>query len=1092
MRIIANSLFFLLVSLLGNPAFTQQNKQLFKSLPSEKTGINFMNELIEDSLLNILNYQYLYNGGGVAVGDLNNDGWSDIYFTGNQSDDALYLNNGDWTFTDISASSGINKISGWSTGVTMEDVNSDGYLDIYVCRSGKFGEARRSNKLFINNKDLTFTEQASDYGLDDAAFSTQAAFLDYDKDGDPDLFLLNHSVKQYSNFNIDQLRNQRDPQAGNKLYRNDGGRFVDVSEAAGIIGNPINFGLGVVITDFDNNGWPDIFCTNDYQEQDFFYLNNGDGTFSQVMQYATGHTSLFSMGADFGDVNNDGFVDFVVADMLPEDPFRRKMLKGPQKYDAYQMSVAYGFHHQFMRNTLQINNANGTFSEVGQYAGIHSTDWSWSPLLADFDNDGFQDLYVTNGYLRDFTNMDFLKYTYNEELTKAASSGKEVNMLDLINKMPSVKLTNYLYINEEDLNFENITSTSGIDIPSFSNGAAYADLDNDGDLDLIVNNLNDTAFVFQNNSSNAFLTVKLKGPDYNPLGLGAKVSVYGKSMRVTRELYPTRGYQSCMEHRLHFGLGKEFVVDLQVEWPDGKVQVIKNVRSNSSITIDHKDKSGSEENLTPEFPPKMFTTTDAIPQDIIYKNNVYIDFKREPLLTWTFSDPGPSIAVADFNGDGLEDFYFSAPKDGSGKLVIQNKGGKFEVLSTITDEPAPHDEIAVQALDVDNDGDFDLVIAYGGNEVELNNNYHPQLLINDGKGNFSVSKSGMPEIEISASCVVPGDFDADGDMDLFIGAKLLPGKYPLSTSSYVLRNDGGKYTDITATFCPALTNAGMITDAVWMDADQNGDLDLIVTGMWMPVRVFLQNNGTTAEQIDPEGMTAHYGWWNCLIALDADGDGDEDLFAGNTGNNFAYSTNMDYPVELYAMDFDGNGVIDPIICRRGKDGIHPLVSRDDLLEQINPLKKRFVRYETYSNAKLAEDIFPDTDLNNAIKLKATTFESTIFLNNGLGGFSASELPASVQLAPVQCAASEDINQDGKGDLFLAGNKMNVRPEVGRMDAGQGLFLQSSPSGYQSLKGWESGIYIPFEASSLNWIVVNGKKHLLVAGADNNLVLYNIK
>ncbi len=1073
------------------------NRSLFTAQDPLLSGLDFVNTLEEDTLINVLNYQYLYNGGGVAAGDINNDGWCDLYFTGNQVPDKLYLNNGDWTFTDISSSSGINEVPGWSTGVVMEDVNQDGLLDIYVCRSGKFGVDKRSNKLFINKGNNTFSEEAAQFGLADPAYSTHAAFLDYDRDGDPDLFLLNHSVKQYSNFNVQQLRAQRDSLAGNKLYRNDNGRFTDVSSEAGIIGNPINFGLGVVVTDFDNNGWPDIFVTNDYQEQDFFYMNLGNGTFAQVMEYATGHTSLFSMGADFGDVNNDGLTDFVVADMLPADPVRKKLLKGPQKYDAYQLSVDYGFHHQFMRNTLQLNNANGTFSEIAQLAGIDATDWSWAPLLADFDNDGDLDLYITNGYRRDFTNMDFLKYTYNDELTKAASEGKEVSMIELVRKMPSVKLSNQLFINEGNLQFREFTEEGGVNLPTFSNGAVYADLDNDGDLDIVTNNINDTCSVWKNNSRNAYLGFLFEGPPSNPFGLGCKVTVIGKASRQVKELYPSRGFQSGMDHRLIFGVGKEFAVDVQIEWPDGKKQVVRNVRTNQYLTVSYRDRTGQNDDITPSLPRPKMKNQPLAGDSVYFRHNPFIDYKREPLLTWSLSDAGPSMAIGHANSDALQDIYIGAPMGGSGTLLLQQRQGFSATRINALPDKAPHDESAVLFFDANGDGNRDLFIAYGGNELKMDGNYQPILLLGDGKGSFRKADDLLPVCSVSASCVKAADIDGDGDEDLFLGAYTLPGNYPLSTSSYIWRNDNGRFVDVTDSLCPPLRNAGMVTDAEWIDLNGDNQMDLVIAGMWMPVRVFLAGGYGFVEKIDSEGITAASGWWNSLHAFDADGDGDTDLMAGNAGLNLSYKASEKDPLMLFAADFDRNGFMDPVICQRIDGKYYPMVSRDDLLDQVNALKKRFVRYAQYSEASI-EDVFPGVNLQEVLQLPVTTFETTLFLNRGDASFETSPLPREVQMAPVMCIYSEDVDQDLQTDLILAGNKFDVRPEVGRMDASQGVFLQAGGGrniSYTALTGYESGLYIPFEARAIDKIRIgareDAREYIVVLGANHPLQFYRL-
>jgi hypothetical protein len=1086
------TLFIAIIGLITH-ARAQYTAPLFELTDPLATGVVFHNTLNEDEERNVLQYQYFYNGGGIAAGDLNNDGLCDLYFCGNDVPDRLYINKGGWRFEDISAKAGIYGKTGWSTGAVMADVNADGYLDIYVCRSGKYDTDARRNQLFINNKNNTFTERAAEFGLDDPAQSTMAAFFDYDVDGDLDMFLLNHSVTQYSNFNVQELRNQRDPMAGNKLYRNDAGKFIDVSAQAGIIGNPINFGLGVAITDFNNDGYPDIFCTNDYQEQDFFYLNNANGTFTQILQYATGHTSLFSMGTDFGDINNDGLSDLFVADMLPATNHRQKMLKGPLKFDAYQLGIEYGFHHQLMRNTLQLNNGNGTFSEIGMMAGVAATDWSWASLFADFDNDGWQDLFVTNGYRRDFTNMDFLKFTYNDELNKAAAQGKEVDMLDLVNKMPSVKIPNYIYKNNQDLTFSDKSTSWGVDQPSFSNGAVYADLDNDGDLDLAVNNLNDTAFLYRNTASKGFLTVEFKGTARNPFGIGCKVTVQGDDLFMVRELYPSRGYQSAMESKLYFGLGAAYLVDVQVEWPGGKKQLFKNVKANSRLIIKEKEAGIDHNGITPIIQKPLLSMLEPTALPAQYVNNSYIDFKREPLLTFSFSDPGPRMAIGDVNGDGRDDVFYTAAKGKQSLLYMQQTGETLTPAAVQPFmEPNPHDMSDAVWIDVDSDQDLDLIAVYGGNETELNAvNYKPVMLLNDGKGVFTQSAVGLPDLHLSASCIRPSDFDQDGDVDLFIGAAILPGKYPLSTSSYLLRNEGGVFIDVTDFLCPVLRNAGMVTDAQWALLDGDALPDLLVTGLWMPVRVFLQTEEGMEEQIHADGMQSASGWFSCLVPGDVDGDGDTDFLAGNTGLNTPFRATENKPLNLFAMDFDHNGTVDPIIAAYQGDTCYPLVGRDDLLDQINPLKKRFVRYEQYADVSVQE-IFPKLDWNAVFKLEANNLATCLLINEGDGVFSVDSLPFEAQMFPVRSATFGDVNRDGRTDLIMAGNRLGVRPDVGRMDAGQGLVILQDENGeWQTAPYLVSGLYAPGEITDMKWLTLGMERFLLIAGVGQTVLTYRL-
>ncbi|HQU76701.1 MAG: VCBS repeat-containing protein [Chitinophagales bacterium] len=1082
--------FFLLVLIPAILSRAQYQPPQFNLTDAGLTGISFSNDLQEDEERNVLQYQYFYNGGGVCAGDVNNDGLCDLFFTGNDVSNRLYINQGNWYFQDVTAKAGLTS-AGWSTGAVMADVNDDGWLDIYVCRSGKYDAENRKNLLFINQRNNTFKEEAARYGLDDPAQSTMAAFFDYDRDGDLDMFLLNHSVTQYSNFNVAELRSKRDPMAGNKLYRNDKGHFTDVSDAAGIYGNPINFGLGVAISDFNNDGWPDIYCTSDYQEQDYLYYNNGDGTFTQVMQYAMAHTSLFSMGTDWGDINNDGLSDLIVADMLPASNKRQKMLKGPLKFDAYQLAVDYGFHHQLMRNTLQLNRANGTFSDIGMMAGVAATDWSWAPLLADLDNDGWQDLFVTNGYLRDFTNMDFLKYTYNEELDKASSRGEEVDMLHLVHQMPSVKLPNAVYHNNHDLTFSNKTRSWDMNQPGFSNGAVYADLDNDGDLDLVVNNLNDTAFVYRNNGGGGYLTFTFDGPAGNRFGVGTKVTITGKDLYIVRENFPTRGYQSAVESKLYAGLGSSYLVDVQIDWPDGKRQVLKQVKANSTLTCKWKDADDNVPSIARTFGQPLMEESATPVLPATYINNEFIDLKREPLLTFGLSDTGPRMAIADVNGDGKEDVFFCAAKGQQSQLYIQQNGQL--VLSS--DQPFntanPQDMSDAALFDADGDGDNDLFVTFGGNEAELSTGYVPQLLLNDGQGNFIPAKNAFPEIHISASCVRPTDIDLDGDQDVFIGAACLPGRYPQSGSSYILRNEGGRFTDVTDQYSPLLRQAGMVTDARW--ADLNGDKlpDLLFTGYWMPVRIFLQGEEGMEEQVDFEGMSGASGWFSCLIPGDVDGDGDLDFLAGNNGLNSPFKASSTKPLYLYAKDFDNNGTIDPIIAGYKGDTCYPLVSRDDLLDQVNGLKKRFVRYAQYANATV-QDIFPNEDWSSVWRLEATNLSTCLFINDGDGQFHTDSLPYEAQMFPVRCATFADVNGDGKTDLILAGNRFNVRPDVGRMDAGQGLLLLQTPGGWSAAENTESGLYLPEEMTDMKWLTLNLERYLLVSGIHQQVRSYHIR
>ncbi|MFM9051566.1 MAG: VCBS repeat-containing protein, partial [Bacteroidota bacterium] len=856
--------FFLLSSLL-----TVAEKPLFTRLDADATGVRFSNNLIESESLNILNYEYYYNGGGVAAGDINNDGKVDLYFTANTGPNKLYLNEGGFKFQDITRFSGTEGKPGWKTGVTMVDINNDGWLDIYLCHSGRVDTVYRKNELFINNKDLTFTEQAAAYGIDDNSCSTQAAFFDFDKDGDLDMYLLNHNITTFKNFDIREMRMKRDPVAGDKLFRNDNGRFIDISEAAGIRGSAIGFGLGIATGDINNDGWADIYIANDYTEPDYLYINNHDGTFTDRLPEMMGHISHFSMGCDMTDLNNDGWNDIVTLDMLPEDNFRQKEMRGPANYDRYWMQVRYGYHHQVMRNCLHLNNGNGTFSEIGQLAGISNTDWSWTPVAADFDNDGLKDLYITNGYRRNYINMDFLKYTYEDAKAEARKTGVKANLMELVNQIPSIDIPNYLFMNRNGLTFDNTGLENGITENSLSSGAVAADLDNDGDLDLIVNNTNAPAFIYRNNvnSENHHIRFKLTGAKNNLKGIGTRIDIRTGDRIQTQELYLARGYQSSVDATVLFGTGRfEKVDDAKITWPDGRVTVMKNLTTEKTYEAVYSEAKSIRE-TKPSSPRLLFQRADSIINHTHLETD-YIYYKTDFLLPHRLSNLGPRIAKGDADGDGKQDLYIGGSAGYSGTLLLQKK----DCFIAVNNDEISNDSLKEdgQSLfsDTDGDGDMDLIVVSGSNEFpDGSPELQDRLYINQGKGNFTRSHDGLPTDTMAGLCIRETDIDEDGDMDIFIGGCTRHAGYGLPLASVLLRNDQGKFSDMTDTWCPELKSSGMVMDAEFADIDSDGHKDLIISGEWMPVRVFIYRSGQFIESAS-SGLESYPGWWNKIIATD--------------------------------------------------------------------------------------------------------------------------------------------------------------------------------------------------------------------------------
>ena len=1040
-----------LVALLVSGCGTGDNSQLFTQLDKDKTGINFQNTLFDGESLNVLNYIYFYNGGGVAIGDINNDGLPDILFTGNMVHNRLYLNKGNFTFEDITEKSGVAAEQGWCTGATMVDINGDGKLDIYICRSADANPVQRRNLLYINNGDGTFTNKAHEYGLDDPGFSTQAAFFDYDKDGDLDLFLINHSLHEYTTHAVDnpEWRKETRPAFECKLYRADWNEklhhnvYTDVTDSAGIHSNVLTFGLGLAISDINNDGWPDVFVSNDFNEPDYLFINNGNGTFTESLAGAMDQTSLYSMGNDFADFNNDGLVDLVTLDMAPEDNHAQKMHSGAENFDKFQTLFNSGFYYQYSRNMLQKNNGDGTFSEIAQLAGVSNTDWSWSALFADFDNDGNKDLFITNGYVRDYTDMDFLKYSADKAAHGPAANQEEAVKEALAN-MPAGAGTSYLYQNNGDGSFTRANSRWGITQKTVSNGAAYVDLDNDGAMDLVINNTNDFASVYRNNArrmtNGHYLKIALQGDPRNGTGIGAKVKLFCKDTLYYQEAFPVRGFQSSMDQVLNFGTGDHTTIDsLLVIWPDDHFQVIRNMRVDTLLKIFQKDAAGIWDYKGNR--PRPLLVAAARP-GAVHKENPFNDFGRSPLLLNYLSRRGPCLART-------KDYLFMGGSLGHpGQLFRVTAAGELEAMhEPAIEKDSLQDDGAAVFFDANGDGVPDLFVAAGGYE-QLENDpiLQPRLYLNDGKGHFVKAENALPDLPLNIGCVQAADVDGDGDLDLFIGGRVIPGKYPLSPGGRLLINDGeGHFTDATSRLAPALASLGMITDAVWIDLDKDHQPDLVVVGEWMPIKVFLNKNGHFTDASDRYIHFPSTGWWNRIAVADLDGDGNPDLVLGNQGLNNPFKASAQQPLNLYYKDFDHNGSIESIFCYSIQGVSYPAVSRDDLIGALPVLQKKFPDYKSYADVTI-HGIFSEEELKEAGPLKTETLATVCLLNKGDSGFVARVLPPEAQYGPVYAIAIDDINGDGHPDLILAGGNQWTRIRFGRYRANHGVLLLNDGHG----------------------------------------------
>lgn len=1061
-------------------ATTAPTETLFTLLSPEKTGVTFANTLTEGPNTNVLMYEYFYNGGGVAVGDLNGDDLPDLYFTANMAPNRLYLNQGNWQFTDITETAGVTGREGpWKTGVTMADVNGDNRLDVFVSYSGNVRPEKRVPQLFINQGPGAdgiprFTEQAARYGLTQAAHSTNAAFFDYDRDGDLDLFQLNHSPVALPALDealtAEMLRNEN-PESGVRLFRNDNNYFKDVTQKAGIHSSALSYGLGLGIADVNTDGWPDIYISNDYAVPDFLYLNNGNGTFTNQLPKSMGHTSQFSMGNEVADINNDALPDIFTLDMLPEDNYRQKLLFAPDNYEKFDLNVRSGFYYQYMRNMLQLNNGDGTFSEVGQLAGLSNTDWSWAPLFADYDNDGWKDLYVTNGFVRDFTNLDFMKFMGDYTQQREGRLMRD-DVLKLVQQIPASNVKNYAFQNQGPAGFQERGAAWGLQQASNSNGAAYADLDNDGDLDLIVNNINQPAFIYQNQANSqlkhGYLTVKLRGAGKNTHGLGAKVTVYAGGQRQYLEQMPTRGFQSSVSPVLHFGLGNAPAIDsLRVSWPGGKQQLLRGVKINQRLTL--TEAAATKPNRPAKKPAPAYVAVKP-PVAFAHQAAPVNDFKRQPLLVNPISMAGPGLIKGDVNNDGREDIFAGGSAGQASVLYLQQPGGTF----TPKANPAfaadkEHDNVAALFFDANGDKKVDLYVCSGGygNLLPDDARLQDRLYLNDGQGNFTKSPTALPRMLTSTSCARASDVNGDGALDLFVGGRVIPGRYPETPRSYLLINDGqGHFTDQTAALAPALQQIGLVTDAAWQDLNQDQKPELIIVGEWMPVTVFNNTNGKLQDATDRYFRKKYRGWWNKLWLEDFDGDNQPELIIGNAGLNSQCQVSDQQPADLFFKDFDDNGSVDPILCFYMQGKSYPYVTRDELLDQMSIMRTRFPDYKSYANATL-KDIFTPEELSDAQRLSVNYLQTAYFALDAQGRFVEKPLPVQAQYAPVCAITSLDYNQDGHRDLLLAGNMNQARLRFGKADANYGTLLQGDGKGqFTYVPQSKSGLQVKGDVRSI--------------------------
>jgi len=1062
----------------------------FNRISPTKSGIHFINQISEDFAGNFMVYDGYYQGAGVGVGDINNDGLSDLYFAGNNVSDKLYLNKGNFVFEDITAKAGITPHNGWSTGVTFGDVNGDGWQDIYVCQFLWQDISRRPNKLYINNGDGTFTERAKEFGLNDPGLSTNAVMFDYDKDNDLDLYVANQAPNHKDDKK--QFKTKRDYRYTGRLYRNeDNKKFTDVTGEAGLV--HFGFGLGVVATDLNNDGWTDLYCAMDFDEPDLMFSNNGNGTFTNKANESLAHMSNFSMGVDIADINNDGWMDFFVADMVAPGHERIKTQMSGMNPKKFYALVDFGYHHQYMYNSLQVNNGNGRYSEVSQLAGVSSTDWSWTTLFVDLNLDGHQDLFISNGHKIDSRDND-----YNIELEKFVAELKskgqvdeqgvpKIDALTLLDMAPSVKLSNFAFENGGDYTFQDRASEWGLGDKGWSHGGAYADLDNDGDLDLVLNNMDEPAGLYRNESKGSANYLIVNATNNNGPALNVKVQIATNNGKQYREITPYRGYMSCSAPIAHFGLGNtESIDELTVIWTDGTATTMQNVKANQSLSIDY-----ASAKRQPWVKPSVSNTIFALQSEELFSHieNEHNDFEDEILLPHKVSTLGPCLAIADLNGDGLDDAYAGGANGQAGALLIQNPDGSFTKTTGPWEAHASQEDISAIFFDTDGDGDEDLYIASGGNEMQSNSGYYKdRMYINNGSGNFSNGTNHIPDIRVSTDALAAGDYDRDGDIDLFVGGRQLPNKWPYPVTSFVLENDGNGNFAIAKN--DALKEFGMVTDAQWVNLDDDEDLELVTAGEWMPIKVLDLQNGAFVDNTAEYGLAESSGWWNTVKVADIDNDGDMDLIAGNLGKNIKYKASAEEPFKVYSADFDENGSNDIYLGYYEHGNLFPVRGRQCSSDQMPFIKEKFPTYNEFAAASVEQILGPEVE--GALILEAKTFESSVFVNNGDGVFKQMALPNRAQFSTIQDMIIEDFDNDGDLDILAAGNYYNREVETRRSDGSVGLLLLNDGVGnFSEVPPAVSGFNAWMDARAMGLLKSQTGQVLIVANNNGPFQLFDV-